>query len=219
MVIENADEARRAAETIIADIASGDLVAGEDFVSLYVDHNDALWIGRFLVPLLMEATERAKAGDLSSETARLTRFAGTLNEALAVSDAETAAATAERAAERRAATVVAIQPAPDIGDRMTGVGPHGVPLPDDAVPDGDFLGTRVATPEALMAFYIEHMQANGWTLDLDNSNPVNTIRSIVLPPQCYFSRPDIRGRYIAILTGPGSDDPELIRLSISEHDD
>ncbi|HYN30991.1 MAG TPA: hypothetical protein VES40_00065, partial [Ilumatobacteraceae bacterium] len=68
MVIENADEARRAAEAIIADIASGDLVAGEDFVSLYVDHNDALWIGRFLVPLLMEATERAKAGDLSSET-------------------------------------------------------------------------------------------------------------------------------------------------------
>ena len=86
--------------------------------------------------------------------------------------AERAAAEAERAAERRAATVAAIQAAPDIADRMTGVGLHGLPLPDDAVPDGNFLVTRVATPEALMAFYIEHMRASGWTLDLDHSNPL-----------------------------------------------
>jgi hypothetical protein len=157
VAIESDDEARRAAEAIIADIGSGDIAAGEDFVSLYTDRNDALWIGRFLTPLLTEALERYNAGDVSPETARLVAFARTLKGALAVSDAETAAATAERAAERRAATVVAIQPAPDIGDRMTGIGLHGVPLPDDAVPDGDFLATRVATPEALMAFYIEHM--------------------------------------------------------------
>ena len=70
-----------------------------------------------------------------------------------------------------------------------------------------------------MAFYIEHMRATGWTLDLNHSNPLTKARSIVLPPQCYFSRPDIPGRYIVILTGPGIDDPGLTRLSISEHDD
>jgi hypothetical protein len=95
-----------------------------------------------------------------------------------------------------------------------------LPLPDDAGGvDGDFLATRVATPEALMAFYIEHVRATGWTLDLDNSTPLTKTGSFVLPPQCYFSRPNISGRYIAILTGPGVDDPDLTRLLISEHDD
>jgi hypothetical protein len=218
VVIESDDEAHRAAEAIIADIASGDLRAGEEFISLYVE-KDALWIGRFLVPLLTEAIERAHRGDVSVETARLVGFAKWMREAVAVSDAETAAATEERAAERRAATLVAMQPAPDIGSRMTGTGLHGLPLPGNAVADGDFLLTRVASPEVLMAFYIEHMRSTGWTLDLDHSNPVTTFRSIVLPPQCYFSRPDLRGRYVAILTGPGIDDPSVTRLSISEHED
>jgi hypothetical protein len=128
VAIESDDEACRTAEAIIADIGSGDIAAGEDFVSLYTDRNDALWIGRFLTRLLTEALERYNAGDVSPETARLVAFARTLKSARAVSDAESAAATAERAAERRAATVVAIQPAPDIGDRMTGVGLHGLPL-------------------------------------------------------------------------------------------
>jgi hypothetical protein len=138
VAIESDDEARRAAEAIIADIGCGDIAAGQDFVSLYADRNDELWIGRFLTPLLTEALKRYNAGDVSPEAARLVAFARTLKGALAVRDAETAAATAERAAERRAATVVAIQPAPDIGARMTGIGLHGLPLPDDAMPDGDF---------------------------------------------------------------------------------
>jgi hypothetical protein len=40
---------------------------------------------------------------------------------------------------------------------------------------------------------------------------------LVLPPQCYFSRPDTSGRYISILTGPRTADAGLTRLSISEH--
>ena len=102
---------------------------------------------------------------------------------------------------------------------MTGVGLHGLPLPDDVAPEGDFLVTRVATPEALMAFYIEHMRATGWTLDLDNSNPLTRTGRIEQPPQCYFTHPDLPGRYVAILTGPGREDPSVTLLSISEHDD
>ena len=64
-----------------------------------------------------------------------------MNDALEFLDAQAAVAKAERTAERRAATVVAIRPAPEVADRMTGAGPHGVPLPDDAAPDGHFLTT------------------------------------------------------------------------------
>ncbi len=67
-----------------------------------------------------------------------------------------------------------------------------------------------------MAFYVDYMRANGWTLDLDNSRPMT---GSDYPPQCYFSRPDKADHYIAILTGPGIDDPGLTRLSITEHHD
>ena len=204
---------------IIADVSSGEIAAAEDFVSLYTDPHDARRVGGHLVPMLSEAVKRWNAGDISPETVRLVAFASDIRDALQVLDADTAVAEAERAAERRAATVAAIQPSPDIADRMTGVDLHGLPLPEDAVPDGDFLATRVATPEGLMAFYIEHMRATGWTVDLDHSHPLSETDILVLSPQCYFSRPDFSGRYIAILTGPGIDDPRLTRLSISEHDD
>lgn len=205
---------------IIADVRSGQIETAAEFVSLYTDPGDVIRVGRHLVTMLSDAVRRWKAGDHSPEATRLVEFYEIVRDALAVHAADTAVAEAERASERRAATMVeASQPAPDIAHRMTGVGLHGLPLPDDVAPEGDFLVTRVATPEALMAFYIEHMRATGWTLDLDNSNPRTRTGRIEQPPHCYFTHPDLPGRYVAILTGPGREDPSVTRLSISEHDD
>lgn len=212
VAIESDDEARRAAEAIIADIGSGHIERAEDFIGLYGDPRDASRVWSFVLPVLTDAVKRHRTGDGSPAMTRLAAFARVYNDAVQHSDGEAAAAKAERAAERRAATVVAIQPAPDIADRMIGVGLHGIPLPDDAMTDGNFLVTRVATPEGLVAFYIEHLRATGWTLDLDHSAPLAS------SPQCYFSRPNLPGRYISVLTGPGSDVGRTL-LSISEHDD
>ena len=203
---------------IVADVGSGKIEAAAVFVSLYTDPGDVMRIGGHLQPMLIEAVERWHAGDVSPATARLVGLARVVGDGLAIRDAETAAAKAERIAERRAATLAAIHPPPDIADRMTGVGLRGLPLPDDAVPDEDHLATRVATPDALMAFYIEHMRASGWTLDCDHSNPL-TKTDPVVQPLCYFTRPDIPGRYIWILTGAGVDDPGLTGLWISEDND
>jgi hypothetical protein len=75
-------------------------------------------------------------------------------------------------------------------------------LPDDAVLR-QLRCHRVAAPQALVEFYIEHMQATGCALDLGHSHPLVETGSLVLPPQrsAYFSRPDVPGRYIATRTG------------------
>lgn len=112
VALDSDDEARRAAEAIIADVGSGEIAAAEDFVALYTDPNDVRRIGSYLVPTLSEAVARWSAGDVSPVTARIVAFARDLNDALEVLDTETAAAQPERGAERRAATVAAIQPAP-----------------------------------------------------------------------------------------------------------
>jgi hypothetical protein len=219
VVIESDDEARRAAESMLADVAVGDTTAADDFVSLYAEPRDAMRIMVHLLPRLSEALRRLREGDNSPETVRLAAFARDLNVAHGVAVIEAAAAKAERAAERRAATVVAVQPAPDIGARMTGIGVHGVPLPDDAEPKEEFVATRLAKPDGLMAWYIEHLKANGWTLDLDHSHPVTETGWVVLGPHCYFSRPDWPGRHLSVLIGLDGDDPHVTLMSITERDD
>ena len=113
-------------------------------------------------------------------------------------DADDAAAHYEDATERRAATWAAIGPPPEIASRMSGVGPHGVPLPDDATTVDDWISARVAQPDALTAYYVDRLRADGWTLDLDYSRPT---AHGGYPPQCYFSsRPFPAG------TSPSSSD-------------
>lgn len=216
MALEGEDEARRVAEAILADIRSGDLTTLDERVGLFVDGRDAHSIMTHVMPALLEAKRRFRAGDESPPTARLVAFALNLVDAQQVADAENAAARAERAAERRAATVAGIGPAPDLAPRMNGVGPHNVPLPDDASPSGDFLATRIASPDDLMAFYIAHLRGAGWAIDLDHSQPRGTPD---LPPNCYFTHPDLVGRYLSILTGPSDADPEVTLLLITEYDD
>lgn len=214
VAIESDEEGRRAAKAIIADVASGKPAAADEFVALY-SGDDALWVGRHLGRLLDEAIGRTTP----PERDRLVEFKRVIVENVRVHRAGAEVAKAERAAERRAATSAAEQEAPQIGERMTGVGPLGLPLPDDVVADGDFLVTRVASPDGLMAFYIEHLRADGWTLDLDHSNPVMTTGTSVLLPSCYFTRSDRVGRYVWILTAPGVDDPDVTRLRIVEDED
>lgn len=149
MAIESDDEARRAAEATIADVGSGEIERAADFFSIYSEPRDAHRVWSFMLPMLNEAVGRLRSGDDSSETARLAAFAMDSIEQFAIADAERAAAKAERVAERRAATLMAIQPPPDIAHRMTDVGLHGIPLPDDAVPDGSFLATSHASPAGL----------------------------------------------------------------------
>lgn len=216
VALESDDEARRAAEAIIADVASGQTEAADIFVTIYSEPSDGLRIGRHLVATLTEAFERWRDGDRSPETSRLVALMAHAESYRKAQEADEAIAKAERAAERRAATWAAIVPAPDIADKMTGVGPYGVPIPEDATPIGEFLATRVAQPEALMAFYVHDLRANGWTLDLDNSRPTS---STDLPPQCYFSSPAMPGRYVAILIAPDEHDPLRTRISISDHED
>jgi hypothetical protein len=213
VAIESDDEAHRAAERITADIASGDDTA-DVFAALYSDP-DGLWIGHHLGPLLHEALQRWNGGDRSLPTQRLVAVVGAYRTHQETADADAAVAAAERAAERRTATSVAIEPPPDLSHRMTGVGIHGIPLPDDITTDGEFGVTHVAAAEPLMAFYIHHLRATGWTLDLDHSNPGHRNGALELPPQCYFSRPDLPGRYVAILTAPGAGGT---RLLITEHE-
>jgi hypothetical protein len=206
------DEARRAAQAIADDIGRGDVARTEDVESRYPDLQDPVWT--HLLSMLSDAVRRMRGGDRSAAIGRLAAFGWNYDDERAIREAEAAAERAEQRALNRAAIALSIASPPDIADRMTGVGPRGIPLPDDAAPNGDFLSTRVATPEALMAFYIAHMRATGWTLDLDASRPT------AAAPQCYFSRPDIRGRHVHILTGPGGvDDLGPARLLISEQDD
>jgi hypothetical protein len=213
VAIESDDEARRAAEVTIADVGSGKVERAAEIFSLYSEPRDAHRVWSFMFPMLNEAVARLRSGDDSPETARLAAFAMESIEQFEIADAERAAAKAERVAERRAATVMAIQPPPDIAHRMTDVGLHGIPLPDDAVPDGSFLTTSHASPAALMSFYIEHMRAAGWALDLDHSRP------LAAAPHCFFTRPDLEGRYVSILTGPGAEAGGRTRLLITEDQD
>jgi hypothetical protein len=60
VVIESDDEARRAAEAIIADVSSGELAAAEDFVSLYTDSRDAWRVWSYVQPMLNEAVKRQR---------------------------------------------------------------------------------------------------------------------------------------------------------------
>jgi hypothetical protein len=216
VAIESDDEARRAAEAIIADVGCGGTEAADVFVGVYEDRNDQLWIGRHLDPMLLDTYERWKAGDRSASTVRLVGLMRIMAVYNREREADDAAAHYENATERRAATWAAVGPPPEIASRMTGVGPHGVPLPDDATTVDDWITTRVGRPDALMAFYVDRLRADGWTLDLDNSRP--TARGDY-PPQCYFSSPTIPGRYLAVLIGPGIHDPQLTRISITEHKD
>jgi hypothetical protein len=218
VAIQSDDEARRVAEAILAHVASGGTDVPEE-VAGYSERRDLIWIGRHLSRILDDALRRWQEGDESPENARLVAYRENVKDGIDEQRAEDTIASMERAAERRAATVVAIGPAPDIAERMTGVGLHGVPLPDDATPDGEFLSTRVATPEGLMAYYIESLRATGWTLDLDHSRPLSTPGQFALPPTCFFSRPDLPGQYVEVLTGPSVDDPGRTRLLIREHDD
>jgi hypothetical protein len=213
VAIASDDEARRAAEATIADVGSGEIERAAEFFSLYSEPRDAHRVWNFMFPMLNEAVGRLRSGDDSPETARLAAFAMDSIEQFEIADAERAAAKAERLARRRAETLMAIQSPPDIAHRMTGVGLHGIPLPDDAVPDGDFLATSHASPAALMSFYIEHMRAAGWTLDLDHSRP------LAAAPNCFFTRPDLEGRYVSILTGPGAEVGGPTRLLITEDED
>ncbi|HEY4610127.1 MAG TPA: hypothetical protein VIH06_13010 [Ilumatobacteraceae bacterium] len=206
------DEARRAAQAIAYDIGRGDVVSRQDVELRYPDLPDRVWT--HLLSMLSDAVRRMRSGDRSAAIGRLAAFGWNYDDERATREAEAAADKAEQRALHRAAIALSIESPPDIADRMTGVGPHGIPLPDDAAPNGDSLATRVATPEALMAFYIAHMRATGWTLDLDASRPR------AAAPQCYFSRPDIPGRYVHIWTGPGGvDELGPARLLISEQDD
>lgn len=213
VAIQSDDEARRAAKATIADVGSGEIERAAEFFTLYAEPRDARRVWSFMLPMLNEAVDRLRSGDDSPETARLAAFAMDWIEVFEIDDANRAAAKAERVAERRADTLRAIQPPPDIAHRMTGIGLHGIPLPDDVAPDGSFLATSLASPEALMSFYIEHMRAAGWTLDVDHSRP------LAEAPNCFFTRPDLVSRYVSILTGPGAEGSGPTRLLITEDED
>jgi hypothetical protein len=212
------DEARQSADAFLWVIAtSADANGVEMWIEFYdANRSDMLLIGKHLDSGLYAACKRYEAGDRSETTMRLVQYAMIVREQIKVHEAEEAAAKYRRENERRAATSNQVAPAPDIADRMTGVGLHGIALPDDATPDGTMLATRVAAPEPLMAFYIEHMRAHGWTLDLDYSRPK---WSNDLPPHCFFSRPELPGRYVGILAGTRDDDSDTTRLSITEDED
>lgn len=211
------DEARRTAEAMVAAIGSGDDAAVADLESRYPDPRDAIDVRLYLWPMLTDAVRRVARGDDTPATARLAAYAWDRNDERVARDAEAAAAKSQRIAERQETTLRSVGPVPYLVHRMTGVGPRGIPLPDDVTPDpddDDFVLTRVADPQALMAFYIAHMRAKGWTLDLDDSRPIADA------PQCYFARPDFAGRCVHILTGRTDDDDDgPTRLLISEVDD
>jgi hypothetical protein len=217
VVLESDDEARHAAEAIIADVASGRVEAAAVFLPLYDTARDLIRIGAHLVPLLTEALKRFTAGDRSPETVRLVALAAAYDEATKTADADRVIAKTERMNERRAAAAAAIQPAPDIADRMTGVGPYGIPIPHDASEPDDrgFMNTRVCDPVELMAFYIERLRADGWTLHLDTANPVGRPD---LPPNCFFDRDDLVGRSLSIICAEDMTDPSLTRFVIFDID-
>ena len=48
-----------------------------------------------------------------------------------------------------------------------------------------------------MAFYIEHMRATGGNLYLLTLEPADSGPAGRQPPQCYFTHPDLPGRYAA----------------------
>ena len=58
VAIDSDDEARRAAEAIIAEVGSGDFARAEQFVLRYADQREAERVWSYLVPTLTEAVQR-----------------------------------------------------------------------------------------------------------------------------------------------------------------
>ncbi len=92
MAIESDDEARHAAEAIIADVAAGNMATADEFVALYSGPSDALRIAKYLSPMLHDPFVHHEAGDTSPETERLAAFYRTLTDDLRALNAETAVA-------------------------------------------------------------------------------------------------------------------------------
>jgi hypothetical protein len=203
-VIRDAEEARRAAQSIAEDVAAGRPVPPY-LDQIYVDRSDVMWVGQFLEEILTEAVTRYRAGARDDATSRLVAFAEAARAAgAAAEDARRQELELERL-DREVSNMAAFPDTPaHLGDKMNVLGPFGVMLPEDAQADGDSAWlTSIAAPKDLMAYYANALATDGWTVDFEPS--VFTVADHTSVANCFFDRGDLEGRSLSIIIGQASD--------------